>query len=281
MSGVSLTSGSALQGPTMKAKDPLGDFLPGPPTAAREFRSDDTLVLFAEFYENAGRTQAARPGSGGGVARRGRRRGAGEPRGAFVHRGGRQRRLRLRRAAAAREPEAGPLRAPRRAASRGSGIGRARRGTLRSRSSEGPRPQAPGSRRVVTLDLVQTVAFAGLVLFAGYWVKRRVPILSRYNIPAPVVGGLPVAAILAVLYATGRAAAGLRHGAADAAPEHVLRVGGLRRQRAPAAPRRSAGGGDDGAGVSGRGAAERARRRGGDGARRASAASACWPARSR
>jgi len=58
MSGVSLTSGSALQGPTMKAKDPLGDFLPGPPTAAREFRSDDTLVLFAEFYENAGKTPA-------------------------------------------------------------------------------------------------------------------------------------------------------------------------------------------------------------------------------
>ena len=58
MSGVSLTSGAALQGPTIKAKDPLGDFLPGPPTATREFRSDDTLVLFAEFYENAGKTPA-------------------------------------------------------------------------------------------------------------------------------------------------------------------------------------------------------------------------------
>jgi VWFA-related protein len=58
MSGVSITSGSAMQGATLKAKDPLGDFLPGPPTATREFRSDDTLVLFAEFYENAGRTQA-------------------------------------------------------------------------------------------------------------------------------------------------------------------------------------------------------------------------------
>ena len=61
MSGVSLTSGSALQGPTMKAKDPLGDFLPGPPTATREFRSDDTLVLFAEFYENAGETRLRTP----------------------------------------------------------------------------------------------------------------------------------------------------------------------------------------------------------------------------
>jgi VWFA-related protein len=56
MSGVSITSLSALQGPTMKAKDPLGDFLPGPPTAMREFRAGDTLVTFAEFYENAGRT---------------------------------------------------------------------------------------------------------------------------------------------------------------------------------------------------------------------------------
>jgi hypothetical protein len=58
MSGLSITSGAALQGPTMRAKDPLGDFLPGPPTASREFSANDTLALFTEFYENAGRTQA-------------------------------------------------------------------------------------------------------------------------------------------------------------------------------------------------------------------------------
>ena len=51
------------------------------------------------------------------------------------------------------------------------------------------------------LDLVQTVACAGLILFAGYGVKRAIPLLARYNIPAPVAGGLPVAAILAILYA--------------------------------------------------------------------------------
>jgi ESS family glutamate:Na+ symporter len=50
---------------------------------------------------------------------------------------------------------------------------------------------------MVALDLVQTVGFAGLVLFAGYGVKRLVPLLARYNIPAPVAGGLPVAALLA------------------------------------------------------------------------------------
>ena len=56
----------------------------------------------------------------------------------------------------------------------------------------------------MTLDLVQTVAFAGLVLFGGYWLKRRIPLLARYNVPAPVAGGLPVAAVLAALYLSGR-----------------------------------------------------------------------------
>ena len=52
----------------------------------------------------------------------------------------------------------------------------------------------------MALDFVQTVAFAGLVLFGGYWLKRRIPLLARYNIPAPVVGGIPVATVLAVLF---------------------------------------------------------------------------------
>ena len=42
----------------------------------------------------------------------------------------------------------------------------------------------------------QTVAFAGLVLFAGYGIRRGVPVLARYNIPAPVIGGLLVAGVL-------------------------------------------------------------------------------------
>lgn len=44
-----------------------------------------------------------------------------------------------------------------------------------------------------TLDLIQTLAFAGVVLFVGYGLKRLIPLLSRYNVPAPVVGGLIVA----------------------------------------------------------------------------------------
>jgi glutamate:Na+ symporter, ESS family len=53
----------------------------------------------------------------------------------------------------------------------------------------------------VKLDIVQTVAFAGLILFLGYGLKRLIPALARYNIPAPVAGGLPVAALFAIGYA--------------------------------------------------------------------------------
>jgi glutamate:Na+ symporter, ESS family len=40
------------------------------------------------------------------------------------------------------------------------------------------------------LDLIQTLALAGIVLFAGYAIRSAVPVLARLNIPAPVIGGL-------------------------------------------------------------------------------------------
>src|SRR5687768_11818983 len=55
----------------------------------------------------------------------------------------------------------------------------------------------------ITLDLIQTVAFAGVILFAGYGIRRLIPVLGKVNIPAPVCGGLPVAGVLAVLYFSG------------------------------------------------------------------------------
>jgi glutamate:Na+ symporter, ESS family len=53
------------------------------------------------------------------------------------------------------------------------------------------------------LDFIQTVAFAGVILFLGYGLRRLIPALARVNIPAPVCGGLPVAAIFAILYFQG------------------------------------------------------------------------------
>jgi ESS family glutamate:Na+ symporter len=51
---------------------------------------------------------------------------------------------------------------------------------------------------MLQLDLVQTVALAGVVLFVGYGIRRVVPPLARYNIPAPVIGGLLVAAAMLI-----------------------------------------------------------------------------------
>jgi ESS family glutamate:Na+ symporter len=56
---------------------------------------------------------------------------------------------------------------------------------------------------LVPLDLVGTLAAAGLVLFAGYALQRRVRPLARYNVPAPVVGGLLVALAVTGLRAAG------------------------------------------------------------------------------
>lgn len=56
---------------------------------------------------------------------------------------------------------------------------------------------------MLALDLIQTLALSGVVLFVGYDIKRRLPWLSRYNIPAPVVGGLLVAAIVALAQGRG------------------------------------------------------------------------------
>jgi glutamate:Na+ symporter, ESS family len=50
----------------------------------------------------------------------------------------------------------------------------------------------------VSLDLIQTVGLAGIVLFAGYFLRRLIRPLAVYNIPAPVVGGLVVSILLTV-----------------------------------------------------------------------------------
>jgi ESS family glutamate:Na+ symporter len=48
-------------------------------------------------------------------------------------------------------------------------------------------------------DAAQTLAFAALVLFLGLWLKKKIALIDRLNIPAPVVGGLVAAGLLLVL----------------------------------------------------------------------------------
>src|SRR5690606_13808236 len=61
-------------------------------------------------------------------------------------------------------------------------------------------PQAPairhparpteGVRPMLQLDAVQTLALAGIALFLGYGLCRWIPVLGKYNLPPPVIGGL-------------------------------------------------------------------------------------------
>jgi ESS family glutamate:Na+ symporter len=51
----------------------------------------------------------------------------------------------------------------------------------------------------LTLDMMQTVALAAVVLFSGYGIRRRIGVLDRFNIPAPVVGGFLFAALALAL----------------------------------------------------------------------------------
>jgi len=52
---------------------------------------------------------------------------------------------------------------------------------------------------VFKLDMVQTLALAAVILFIGYGVRRRIGVLNRYNIPAPVIGGFLFAAVALTL----------------------------------------------------------------------------------
>ncbi|GAB2812930.1 sodium/glutamate symporter [Dyella kyungheensis] len=52
--------------------------------------------------------------------------------------------------------------------------------------------------RVLTLDSIQTLACGGLLLLVGYAIRKRVPLLMRFSIPAPVIGGLLVALAMLV-----------------------------------------------------------------------------------
>lgn len=54
-----------------------------------------------------------------------------------------------------------------------------------------------------TLDMMQTTALAAVVLFAGYGIRRRIGVLDRFNIPAPVVGGFLFAALALILRQAG------------------------------------------------------------------------------
>jgi glutamate:Na+ symporter, ESS family len=82
-----------------------------------------------------------------------------------------------------------------------------------------PETGAPAGPPLLGLDAIQTLTLAAVVLFVGYLVRRRVAVLDRYNIPAPVVGGFLFAAAALALRQSGVVAL-----QADAALQQPLMV---------------------------------------------------------
>ena len=56
---------------------------------------------------------------------------------------------------------------------------------------------------MLKLDLIETLAFAGVALFIGYAIRKYIPAFTRYNIPAPVIGGLLVAIVALIAHNQG------------------------------------------------------------------------------
>ena len=55
----------------------------------------------------------------------------------------------------------------------------------------------------LTLDIFQTMALASIVFYLGKYLKIKISILSKYCIPAPVVGGLIFAILMLIFRLTG------------------------------------------------------------------------------
>ena len=57
----------------------------------------------------------------------------------------------------------------------------------------------PSSVPVVQVDMIQAVALAVVMYVFGSAVKKRVSFLTRFSVPAPVVGGMSLALLLSIL----------------------------------------------------------------------------------
>ncbi|HEY8509986.1 MAG TPA: sodium/glutamate symporter, partial [Steroidobacteraceae bacterium] len=53
---------------------------------------------------------------------------------------------------------------------------------------------------MLELKALDTLAFGGLALLLGYGIRRMVPVIDRYNIPPPVIGGLLVAVVALIAH---------------------------------------------------------------------------------
>lgn len=73
---------------------------------------------------------------------------------------------------------------------------------------------------ILTLNMIQTLAVAAVVLYVGTFLKKRVALFERFCIPAPVIGG-----VLFSLIALGGYASGLFHFSFDMTLKEVCMIG--------------------------------------------------------
>ena len=56
---------------------------------------------------------------------------------------------------------------------------------------------------IYSIDALESFLIAFLVLFIGHLVNSKIPVLNRFNIPEPIIGGLIIAIAIAVLHFEG------------------------------------------------------------------------------
>lgn len=56
---------------------------------------------------------------------------------------------------------------------------------------------------LINISAIQAVALAAITYYFGTWLKKRIPVLERFGIPSPVVGGMIFALVLSVLEGNG------------------------------------------------------------------------------
>lgn len=54
----------------------------------------------------------------------------------------------------------------------------------------------------MSLTSFQTIALAAIIVYLGRYIKRLVPVLDKYNLPSPVIGGFLFAIVFSLLKAT-------------------------------------------------------------------------------
>ncbi len=55
----------------------------------------------------------------------------------------------------------------------------------------------------IQINELESLLIAIIVLFLGYFINTKVTVLRKYNIPEPIVGGLIVAVIIALIHQQG------------------------------------------------------------------------------